>query len=204
MWCKQVGIRHKTQSTWTAYRLSTGCRRRGRRQPSPHEPAWESGDTKVGGYQRDRSRRVPGRGGGGSSLTRRRLCPARAGASCRSLPALSPRLLPGRWIYSVTKSFQGVGLKDENDAGWRTHLGVREPTCHSGIRENFCNNKKRFDHNFFFLSTVILGWHCDYLCVIHHQSVPLSEYLWPDDECTSMNLGRFSSRTLLSCRTASL
>lgn len=57
---------------------------------------------------------------------------------------------------------------------------------------------------FFSLSTVILGWDCDDLCVINCQSVPLSEYLWPDDECTSMNLGRFSSRTLLSCRTASL
>lgn len=59
MWCKRVGIYHKTQSTWTAYRLSTGCRRRGRRQLSPHEPAWESGDTKAGGYRRDRSRLVP-------------------------------------------------------------------------------------------------------------------------------------------------
>lgn len=36
------------------------------------------------------------------------------------------------------------------------------------------------------------------------QLLPLSEYLWPDDEWTSMNLGRFSSRSLLSCRTASL
>lgn len=199
MWCKRVGICHKTQSTWTAYRLSTGCRRRGRQQPSPHEPAWESGDTKVAGYQRDRSRLVP-----------RFFCH-------RSPIEGSVRLVLEHLVEVFQRFHLPCCLAGEYTASlnlsrvldWRMRM-THSPLCQRADlsqrdQREFLQQKKRFDHKLvFFLSTVILGWDCDYLCVIHHQPVPLSEYLWPDDECTSMNLGRFSSRTLLSCRTASL
>lgn len=168
MWRKRVKICHKTKCTWTAYRLSTGCRRRARRQPSQHEPPWESGDTKVGGYQRDRSRLRPrflnvfGSGGWG-------------GGHGRSPVEGSVRLV----LEHLVKVFQRLHLTcclaGENtesvnlsrtlewrisDAGWHTNLGVREPTCHCGIRENFCKTKIYIFRVFFSspLSTVILRW----------------------------------------------
>lgn len=210
MWCKRVGIYHKTQSTWTAYRLSTGCRRRGRRQLSPHEPAWESGDTKAGGYRRDRSRLVPLYFFSGPA---RRHSPVEG-----SVRLVLEHLVEVFQRFHLTCCLAGeytasLNLSRVLDEGWEWRRLTHSPWCQRADlsqrdQREFLQKKrkkKRFDHKLvLFLSTVILGWDCDYLCFIHHQPVPLSEYLWPDDECTSMNLGLFSSRTLLSCRTASL
>lgn len=78
-----------------------------------------------------------------------------------------------------------------------SYLSIRKPTCNSGIRKNFCKTIR------ILLSFLLVMW-LDCFILRAHRLIPLSEYLWPDDEWTSMNLGRFSSRTLLSCRTASL
>lgn len=141
--------------TWINYHLSARCRWQGRQQLSPHEWVCEDARTcrlVIYASMLTVTAHRP-------ALTHRRLCQARAAASCRSPPGLSPPRLPEE--EDAQQRLKNVQCSEFNNlcahiyaliftikwTGWfiklrnhrmHSHLRIRQPTCHSGVRKDFC------------------------------------------------------------------
>lgn len=119
--------------TWTSCRWSAGCRWPARLQLFLRERFCIKGKT---------DKWATGAAAGPNCwfwfwfLTHRQLCRARAAASCRNLPGLSPLQPPGCQTQNLIKT---PWIKEEiRWTGAETHLGVRQPAGHGRVTQDFC------------------------------------------------------------------
>lgn len=198
-------IQYLSVCTWKAYRLSTRYQWRGHQQLSPHEPVCE--DANVD-YQCE---------------WMRALCILLAlhVHHCSPIEG-SVRLMLQHLIeifkgfhlsccLKVTHNYQlatffavRVFVYRMNKTSWKITGSIFTLVSESLLVTVGSERISAKQKDVFVVVQVFTLWGDLFVLNWANQLLPLSEYLWPDDEWTSMNLGRFSSRILLSCRTASL